>query len=186
MKRLIDILLASIVIILFSIPLILIAIVVRLTSVGPALHYSERIGRYNVPFKFPKFRTMYIDTPIVATDELENPDVYITQFGRFLRRSSLDELPQLFCVLSGKMSLVGPRPVLATQTSLLQKRQKVGIHELRPGITGWAQINGRDNLGEDAKVALDLEYLERQSIPFDTWIMWRTIFYVFNSEGIWH
>lgn len=186
MKRLIDISLASVVICFLLIPLVLIALIVKLTSPGPALHYSERIGRYNEPFIFPKFRTMHADTPLVATNELENPNVHITKIGHFLRRSSLDELPQLFCVLSGKMSLVGPRPVIASQTSLVKKRQDAGIHNLRPGITGWAQINGRDNLEEDAKVKLELEYLEKQSIIFDIVIIWRTFFYVLNSEGIRH
>lgn len=186
MKRLIDILLATIGIILLFVPLIILSVIVKLTSPGPALFYSQRIGRDNEPFELPKFRTMYVDTPLVATDELENPDAHITRIGRILRRSSLDELPQLCCVLSGKMSLVGPRPVLASQKSLLEKRQDAGINKLIPGITGWAQINGRDEIGEDAKVKLELEYLERQSILFDIQIMWRTISYVWNSNGVWH
>ena len=129
---------------------------------------------------------MHLGTPLVPTDKLEDPAAHITRVGRLLRRYSLDELPQLFCVLSGKMSLVGPRPVLATQAGLLTKRQEAGIHKLRPGITGWAQINGRDNLAEDEKVKLETEYLEKQSFAFDAWIIWRTIFYVWNSDGVWH
>lgn len=186
MKRLIDIFLAGFLLLMLLLPCLLLSVIVWATSHGPAIHWSDRMGRDNQVFRMPKFRTMYIDTPLVATDELDNPRKHITKMGLFMRKSSLDELPQLLMVLTGKMSLVGPRPVLVSQEGLLKKRSIAGIDSLRPGITGWAQINGRDNLTEDEKVQLDAEYKSRQSLWFDFQIMWRTVFYVLKSNGVWH
>ena len=185
MKRLWDIALASVAIVIVIVPLAIIAVLVRITSCGPVLFWSERVGRDNRTFLMPKFRTMYVDTPLVATDELENPAKHITKFGFFLRKSSLDELPQLYSVLVGNMSLVGPRPALPSQRSILNKRFQHGVHKLRPGITGWAQINGRDDLYEDEKVRFDIEYKNHQSVLFDFKIIWQTIRH-HTSKGVWH
>lgn len=185
-KRLFDIFVSLFGIILFIVPLIICAAFVRITSPGPSLYWSERVGQDNRIFKMPKLRTMYLATPQVATDRLENPSAHITWFGSYLRKTSIDELPQLFSVLIGKMSLVGPRPLIPSQQQIIVKRRRVGVDEIKPGITGWAQINGRDNLTENEKVRLDLEYKERQSMLFDLQILWRTIFYVWKSKGIWH
>ena len=167
-------------------PLLVIAVGIRLTSTGPALHWSLRMGAGGVPFSMPKFRTMYVDTPLRPTEHLDNPNQYITPVGKFLRKTSLDELPQLYSVLRGQMSLVGPRPVLTTQADLIESRRAAGVLELRPGITGWAQINGRDDITMEEKVRLDKEYLERRSLKFDLTIIWRTFFYVLSSKGVWH
>ena len=171
---------------LLALPMALIAMAVRLSSPGPALHWSERIGRNNDVFRMPKFRSMYVGAPAVATHLLTNADAHITTLGRFLRRSSLDELPQLWSVLLGNMSLVGPRPALFNQTDLIELRTAHGIHRLRPGLTGWAQINGRDELPIDHKVRLDGEYLARQSLAFDAQIIWLTLWRVMRREGVAH
>lgn len=163
-----------------------IGLAVRLSSPGPALHWSARIGRDNQIFRMPKFRSMYVGTPAVATHLLADADVYITPLGRFLRRSSLDELPQLWSVLRGHMSLVGPRPALFNQNDLIELRTAQGIHRLRPGLTGWAQINGRDELPIAKKVHLDSEYLARRSLAFDAQIIWLTIWRVVRREGVVH
>jgi len=168
------------------VPMALIALAVRLGSSGPALHWSERVGRDNCVFRMPKFRSMYVGTPAVATHLLENANVHITPIGRFLRRSSLDELPQLWSVLLGDMSLVGPRPALFNQNDLIELRTAQGIHRLRPGVTGWAQINGRDELPIATKVSLDGEYLARRSLAFDVQIIWLTIWRVVRREGVVH
>ena len=186
MKRVLDVIISICAIAVLMVPLVTITLAIKITSPGPALYWSKRMGRNGQAFDMPKFRTMVIDAPLLPTAELPNPDLLITKVGRVLRKTSLDELPQLFSVLTGKMSLVGPRPVLTSQTELLSNRFSEGVHVLRPGITGWAQINGRDNLSEDEKVRLDKEYLTRQSLWFDIQIMWRTIFYVLNSRGVWH
>jgi O-antigen biosynthesis protein WbqP len=186
MKRIFDSLLGIIVIILLVVPIILTAIIVRITSKGSVLYWSDRIGRNNEIFKMPKFRSMLIDTPDVATHLLNNPDSHLSPIGGFLRRSSLDELPQLFSVLRGDMSFVGPRPALFNQDDLITLRTKNGVDRLLPGITGWAQVNGRDELSIPDKVALDVEYLKRQSFWFDIKILWMTFLKVIKRDGVSH
>ena len=186
MKRLFDSLLAMIVIILLVVPIILAAIAVCITSNGGVLYWSDRIGRNNEIFKMPKFRSMLIDTPAVATHLLDNPDVYLSPIGGFLRRFSLDELPQLLSVLKGDMSFVGPRPALYNQDDLIALRTEKGVDKLLPGITGWAQVNGRDELSIPDKVALDVEYLNRQSFWFDIKILWMTFLRVVKRDGVSH
>jgi O-antigen biosynthesis protein WbqP len=171
---------------LVAIPMLVVAFAVRLTSRGPALYWSERIGRFNRPFRMPKFRTMRIDTPPVATHALVNPGSYLTPIGGLLRRTSLDELPQLWSVLKGDMSFVGPRPALFNQDDLVALRTKEGVHQLVPGLTGWAQINGRDELSIPEKARLDAEYLRRRSIWFDLVILWRTFRRVVTGAGVSH
>jgi O-antigen biosynthesis protein WbqP len=168
-------------------PLLLaLAILVRRDSPGPALHWSSRFGRDNRLFLMPKFRTMRTDAPDVATEALEDPDRWITPAGRWLRRTSLDELPQLWSILAGKMSLVGPRPALHTQHDLIALRTDAGVQVLRPGLTGWAQVNGRDDLSDQQKLAFDRAYLERAGIGFDLWILGLTILRVVSREGVAH
>ena len=186
MKRLFDFVMATMLVMLFAVPMILIAIAVRLTSKGPALYWSDRIGRANVVFKMPKFRSMRVDTPAVATHLMTDPNAFLSPIGVFLRRFSLDELPQLFSVLKGEMSFVGPRPALYNQDDLIALRTDKGVDKLLPGITGWAQINGRDELSIPDKVALDIEYLNRQSFWFDIKILWMTFLKVVNRIGVSH
>jgi len=186
MKRTFDLLLGVSILVLLVAPMLLISITVRLSSKGPALYWSNRIGRNNKIFKMPKFRSMLIDTPAVATHLLDNPDSYLFPIGRFLRRSSLDELPQLFSVLKGDMSFVGPRPALYNQEDLISLRTEKGVDKLLPGITGWAQVNGRDKLSIPDKVALDVEYLNRQSFWFDMNILWMTFLKVMKRDGVNH
>lgn len=186
MKRIFDLILALIILVLSLIPLILIAMSVRLSSKGPALHWSNRVGRYNRIFSMPKFRTMRVETPQVATHLLRNPKQYETSIGPFLRKTSLDELPQLFNIFKGDMSFVGPRPALFNQHDLIHLRTKAKVHLLLPGLTGWAQINGRDTLSIPDKVALDIEYLKRQSLFFDIKILWATVLKVLKRDGISH
>jgi O-antigen biosynthesis protein WbqP len=186
MKRFLDSLLVIIVIILLVAPIILTAIAVRITSKGSVLYWSDRVGRNNEIFKMPKFRSMLIDTPSIATHLLNNPDSYLSPIGGFLRRSSLDELPQLFSVLKGDMSFVGPRPALYNQEDLIALRTKKGVDKLLPGVTGWAQVNGRDKLSIPDKVALDVEYLNRQSFWFDMKILWMTFLKVITRDGVSH
>ena len=186
MKRIFDMFLVVILIALLIFPMILIAILIRLTSKGSALYWSERIGKNNRNFKMPKFRSMLIGTPDVATHKLDNPEIYLSPIGRILRHSSLDELPQLFSVFKGDMSFVGPRPALFNQNDLIALRTAKGIDKLLPGITGWAQVNGRDELSVSDKVALDLEYLNRQSFWLDIKILWMTFLKVINKDGISH
>jgi O-antigen biosynthesis protein WbqP len=166
--------------------LLALALAVRLDSPGPAIHWSRRVGRGNRIFAMPKFRTMRTDTPDVATHLLEDPDRWITPLGRFLRRSSLDELPQLWSVLTGDMSLVGPRPALFNQDDLVALRTAAGVARLRPGVTGWAQINGRDELPIPEKVELDREYLERMSLGFDLKIIAATALAAVTARGVSH
>lgn len=166
--------------------LLAIGILVRLDSPGPALHWSRRVGRNNILFSMPKFRTMRTDAPDVATHLLENPGSWITPLGRFLRRTSLDELPQLWSVLTGVMSLVGPRPALFNQDDLIALRTQAGVHRLRPGVTGWAQINGRDELPIPDKVALDAVYLAQQSFAMDLLILGRTARSALTGQGVTH
>jgi len=186
MKRIIDLLLSIAILVLLAVPMLLIAMAVRLSSKGPALYSSDRVGKNNNIFKMPKFRSMKIDTPAVATHLLDNPDVYLSPIGGFLRRSSLDELPQLFSVLKGDMSFVGPRPALFNQNDLIALRTEKGVDKLLPGITGWAQINGRDELSIPSKVALDVEYLNCQSFWFDMKILWMTFLRVIKRDGVSH
>ena len=167
MKRIFDLFFGVILLVLLIIPMLLIAISIQLTSKGPSLYWSDRIGKNNTIFKMPKFRSMLIDTPAVATHLLDNPGAYLSPIGGFLRSTSLDELPQLFSVLKGDMSFVGPRPALYNQDDLIALRTEKGVDKLLPGITGWAQVNGRDELSIPDKVALDVEYLKRKSFWFD-------------------
>ena len=186
MKRFFDLLLGVLILALLVIPMLLICIAVRLSSKGSALYWSNRIGRNNEIFKMPKFRSMLINTPDVATHLLNTPDSYLSPIGTFLRRSSLDEFPQLFSVLKGDMSFIGPRPALHNQDDLIALRTKKGVDKLLPGITGWAQVNGRDKLSIPDKVALDVEYLNRQSFWFDMKILWMTFLKVLKHDGVRH
>jgi O-antigen biosynthesis protein WbqP len=186
MKRVFDVLLASILLLALSPLLLLVALLVRFTSMGPALYWSDRVGRNNVIFSMPKFRSMRVDTPQVATHLLASANHYLSPVGAFLRKSSLDELPQLWSILRGDLSFVGPRPALFNQDDLVAMRTEFGIHKLVPGLTGWAQINGRDDLSIPAKVALDREYMERQSFAFDCKIIASTIVKALRSEGVSH
>ena len=185
-KRISDILIALIAIGILLIPCIFIWFGVKLTSSGPGIYWSQRAGRNGNFFMMPKFRTMLIDTPEIETDKLSYAKQYITSIGHFLRKTSLDELPQFISVLSGEMSIVGPRPALYNQNNLIQKRKELGIDILRPGITGWAQIKGRDEITLSKKIRLDQEYLEHQSLLFDFKIILKTIFLVLKSKHITH
>jgi len=186
LKRALDLLLAVIAAVVLLVPIVLVALAVRLTSPGPALYWSDRVGRHNRLFKMPKFRSMRTDTPAVATHLLHNPGQWLTPIGSFLRKSSLDELPQLWCILKGDMSFVGPRPALFNQDDLVALRTEAGVHELVPGLTGWAQVNGRDELPIPQKVALDADYLRRRSLAFDLRILWLTALKVLRSDGVAH
>jgi O-antigen biosynthesis protein WbqP len=186
MKRLFDLLMAAILLILLAVPMLLIAIAVLVTSKGPVLYWSDRVGQYNVIFKMPKFRSMRVDTPDVATHLMSNHKVFLLPIGTFLRRSSLDELPQLFSILKGDMSFVGPRPALFNQNDLVALRTEKEIDRLLPGVTGWAQVNGRDELSISDKVNFDLEYLNNQSFWFDLRILWRTLLKVIKKENVLH
>lgn len=186
MKRLFDLVIGFTLLVLFSIPMILIIIAIRISSNGPALYFSDRVGKDNLIFKMPKFRSMIIDTPDVATHLLDNPDSFFTPIGGFLRRTSLDELPQLFSVLKGNMSLVGPRPALFNQKDLIALRIEKGVDKLLPGITGWAQINGRDEISIADKVEFDLEYLKHKSFSFDVKILWVTFLKVIKRDSVSH
>lgn len=186
MKRLVDVVLAMVTGLFLIWPIVFVAIAVRLTSKGPALYWSDRVGRDNRIFKMPKFRSMRTDTPAVATHLLSNPDSYLTPIGSFIRKTSLDELPQLWSILTGDMSFVGPRPALYNQDDLIALRSAAGVHTLLPGLTGWAQVNGRDELPIPAKVALDAEYLHRRSMWFDMQIIWMTFVKVLRRDGVSH
>ena len=186
MKRVIDLGLVLVVGLLLIIPIIIVALMVKLTSKGSILYWSDRVGKDNKIFKMPKFRSMKMDTPAVATHLLKNPKAMLTPIGGFLRRSSLDELPQLWCILKGDMSFVGPRPALFNQDDLIKLRTQQGVDKLIPGLTGWAQINGRDEIPIPQKVALDVEYLNKRSVWFDAYILWRTFVKVVKSDGVSH
>ena len=186
MKRLFDLILATIASVLFIPVIIAVFIMVRLTSKGNALYWSDRVGKNNKIFKMPKFRSMKIDTPAVATHKLADPESVLTPIGGFLRKSSLDELPQLWSIIKGDMSIVGPRPALFNQDDLIALRTEKGVHELIPGLTGWAQINGRDELPIPQKVQLDTEYLQKQSFFFDLQIIWLTFLKVVKRDGVSH
>jgi O-antigen biosynthesis protein WbqP len=186
MKRIFDLLLATFAGFCLALPFLLVAMAVRFTSKGPALYWSDRVGRNNAIFEMPKFRSMQIATPTVATHLLQNPDAYLTPIGSFMRKSSLDELPQLLSILKGEMSFVGPRPALFNQADLIALRTQHGVHRLLPGLTGWAQINGRDELPIPDKVALDVEYLQHQSLWLDIKIIFLTALKVIRRDGIVH
>lgn len=186
LKRLFDIFAALAGLIILTIPILIVTLAVKLTSRGPAFYWSDRVGRNNQIFRMPKFRSMRTDTPQVATHLLDNPDVYLTPIGSFLRKTSLDELPQLWCILTGEMSLVGPRPALFNQHDLVALRTEKNVHTLLPGLTGWAQINGRDELSIPEKVRLDEEYLHRKSFAFDLQILFMTVFRVATRYGVAH
>lgn len=186
LKRVIDLLLAIIASLVLLGPLALVALLVRFTSRGPVLFWSDRIGRNNILFKMPKFRSMRLGAPAVATHLLSKPDSYLTPVGSLLRKSSLDELPQLWSIIKGDMSFVGPRPALYNQNDLIALRTKEGVHLLVPGLTGWAQVNGRDELSIPEKVKLDSEYMRRQSLLFDGLILWLTFIKVMKRDGVSH
>lgn len=186
MKRVFDLVLAILATVILLLPLILVWLAVRLSSPGPALYWSDRVGRDNRIFKMPKFRSMQINTPALATHLLTNPAAYLTPIGSFLRKSSLDELPQLWSILKGDMSFVGPRPALFNQDDLIALRTRYGVEKCLPGLTGWAQVNGRDELPIPVKVNFDVEYLQRQSLGFDLYILWLTFLKVMRRDGVSH
>ena len=186
MKRSFDLCLALLAGLVLLAPIALVAALVRLTSKGPVIYWSDRVGQHNAIFRMPKFRTMQVGTPAVATHLLADPKQFLTPAGSFLRRSSLDELPQLWSILKGDMSFVGPRPALFNQHDLVALRTQFGVHELVPGLTGWAQVNGRDELPIPDKVMLDVEYLQRQSLWFDLRILWLTFVKVLRRDGVSH
>lgn len=186
MKRSFDIIMSFAIICLSCVPMLFVAFLVKLSSKGPILYWSNRIGRSNNIFKMPKFRTMRTDTPAVATHLLDDPDRYLTPIGKFLRKSSLDELPQLYCILKGEMSFVGPRPALFNQDDLVELRTQKGVHLLTPGLTGWAQINGRDELPIPIKVEYDAYYLDNRSFLFDIKILIFTVIKVLRRDGVTH
>ena len=186
MKRVFDLFLTVSAAFILLIPIILVSILVRLTSKGPVLYWSDRTGINNTIFKMPKFRSMKVDTPTVATHLLQDPRSVLTPIGAFLRKSSLDELPQLWCILKGEMSFVGPRPALFNQYDLITSRTEKGVEKILPGLTGWAQVNGRDELSIPQKVELDIEYVKRQSLSFDVYILWLTFMRVIRSDDVKH
>lgn len=186
LKRSIDIFLSLIALLLLILPIILLALIVKITSPGPALYWSSRVGINNSKFMMPKFRSMHINTPAVATHLLEDPSQHLTEVGSFIRKTSLDELPQLWCILIGKMSFVGPRPALFNQDDLIRERTNHGVDKLKPGLTGWAQINGRDGLPILEKVAFDVEYMNKKSGWFDFVIIIKTIRKVLFSHDVKH
>ncbi|WP_348688850.1 sugar transferase [Acidovorax soli] len=186
MKRFFDLLLSLAAAVVLALPVLVVALLVRMTSSGPALYWSDRVGRNNRIFRMPKFRSMRVGTPAVATHLLVDANAHLTPIGSFLRKSSLDELPQLWSILVGDMSFVGPRPALFNQHDLIELRTQLGVHALVPGLTGWAQINGRDELPIPDKVKLDVEYLQRQSLWFDIRILWLTFVKVIRRDGITH
>jgi O-antigen biosynthesis protein WbqP len=186
MKRVFDLCVALGALLILALPIALLALLVRLTSKGPAIYWSDRVGQHNAIFRMPKFRTMRVDTPAVATHLLNDPQQFLTPIGSFLRKSSLDELPQLWSIVKGDMSFVGPRPALFNQDDLISLRIQYGVDQLKPGLTGWAQINGRDELPIPKKVELDAEYLRRRSFGFDMTIILLTFQRVLRKDGITH
>jgi O-antigen biosynthesis protein WbqP len=185
-KRAVDLLLVSVALAAACVPMVVVALLVRMTSSGPALYWSDRVGRNNCIFRMPKFRSMRVGTPAVASHLLVDPAAHLSPVGSFLRRTSLDELPQLWSILLGDMSFVGPRPALYNQEDLIAQRTHLGIQRLRPGLTGWAQVNGRDDLPVERKVALDAHYLAHQSLGLDVRILWLTLIKVLRREGVSH
>jgi len=185
-KRIFDLVLATVAGSILLLPIILVTIWIKWTSEGPILYWSDRAGKNNTIFKMPKFRSMKMDTPAVATHLLSDPKSVLTPIGDLLRKSSLDELPQLLSIIKGDMSFVGPRPALFNQEDLITLRTENGIHDLVPGLTGWAQVNGRDDLATPEKVILDIEYLQKQSFWFDIKILWLTFLKVLRCDGVSH
>jgi O-antigen biosynthesis protein WbqP len=186
MKRFFDLILALILFILLLLPMLIIAISIYLTSKGPLIYWSDRVGLNNIIFKMPKFRSMKMDTPQIATHLLSNPDKFLHPVGRFIRRVSLDELPQLFSIIKGDMSFVGPRPALFNQEDLIALRSEKGVDKIQPGLTGWAQVNGRDELSISHKVALEVEYMQKKSLLFDLKILWLTFYKLINTQDVSH
>jgi O-antigen biosynthesis protein WbqP len=186
MKRLFDLFMGVILLIILVLPMLIITILVRLTSAGPALYWSDRIGRDNASFRMPKFRSIRMDTPVVATHLMSDAETFLTPIGGFLRRYSLDELPQLYSVLKGDMSFVGPRPALFNQDDLISLRTEPRVDRILPGITGWAQVNGRDDLSIPEKIELEVEYMHKKSFWFDLKILWLTFLKVINRKGVSH
>ena len=186
MKRLFDLILSTILIFSLLVPMLFISLLIRLTSKGPVLYWADRVGFANSIYKMPKFRSMKVDTPEMATHLMLNPDKFLSPIGSFLRRSSLDELPQLISILKGDMSFVGPRPALFNQDDLIALRLEKGLDKLLPGLTGWAQVNGRDELSISDKVALEVEYMQNKSFWFDLKILWLTFLKVINKKGVSH
>ena len=186
LKREFDVVLALFAMVMLSVPMLVIALLVKLTFKGPVLYWSDRVGKENKIFKMPKFRSMKTDTPAVATHLLKDPKSVLTPIGDFLRKSSLDELPQLWSIVKGDMSFVGPRPALFNQEDLISLRTENGVDKVLPGLTGWAQINGRDELSIPDKVEMDVEYLNKQSFGFDCYILWRTFLKVLKHDGVSH
>ena len=186
MKRLFDFFMCVILFPLVALPILITAIAVRLTSTGPVLYWSDRVGQDNAIFRMPKFRSMRIDTPAVATHLMSDAESFLTPIGGFLRRFSIDELPQLFSILKGDMSFVGPRPALFNQDDLIALRTEQGVDKLVPGVTGWAQVNGRDELSIPEKVALEVEYMQKKSFWFDLKILWMTFLKVMNNQDVSH
>ncbi|WP_275270499.1 sugar transferase [Limnobacter sp. P1] len=186
MKRLFDLLLGVVVLAILALPILVVAFAVRVTSKGPVLYWSDRVGIHNQIFKMPKFRSMRVGTPAVATHLLSDPHSHLTPIGSFIRRTSLDELPQLWSILKGDMSFVGPRPALFNQHDLIELRTEKGVHHIPPGLTGWAQVNGRDDIPIPRKVQLDYEYLQKQSLLFDIQILWLTFLKVIKRDGVSH
>lgn len=186
MKRAFDLFFSFLLLATFLIPIAIIVIAVKVSSKGPVFHWSTRVGRFSEPFEMAKFRTMIVGTPLHPTNELESPERYITKIGSALRKTSLDEIPQLYSVIKGDMSIVGPRPVLTSEIDLIELRKNKAVDQLRPGITGWAQINGRDKLSNVEKSKMDYEYLCRQSLWFDLLIIWRSVPQVVGRKDIFH
>lgn len=186
MKRVLDLLLGLIAMAIFFVPFCILAVLVKCTSRGPVLYWSDRVGQNNQIFSMPKLRTMRVDTPVVATHLLTNPEQFLSPIGGFLRKSSLDELPQLWCIVRGDMSVVGPRPALFNQHNLIEMRTTCGVHTVRPGLTGWAQVNGRDELPLPEKVKFDQDYLHLQSLSFDVKVILLTFLKVVRRDGIVH
>ena len=186
MKRIFDLIMSTILIIILLVPMLFIMLAIRLTTKGPALYWSDRVGLANSIYKMPKFRSMIIDTPEVATHLMSNPEEFLSPIGQFLRRTSLDEIPQLFSILKGDMSFVGPRPALFNQDDLIALRLENGLDKLIPGLTGWAQVNGRDELSIPEKVALEVEYMRNKSFWFDLKILWLTFLKVINKNDVSH
>ena len=186
MKRFIDLVLTLVAVLFLWILIFIVCVLVKLTSKGPVLYWSDRVGKNNAIFKMPKFRSMHVNTPAVATHLLADPKSVLTPIGNFLRKSSLDELPQLWYILKGDMSFVGPRPALFNQEDLVALRTIKGVHQLIPGLTGWAQINGRDELAIPQKIDLDVEYLNHQSLWMDIKILWLTVVKVISSVDVSH
>jgi O-antigen biosynthesis protein WbqP len=186
MKRTFDILLSSFLLILLFIPLLIASLAIKLSSAGSVLYWSERVGQHNKNFQMPKFRTMRVETPEVATHLLENAEDFYTPVGSFLRKTSLDELPQLYSIFINDMTFVGPRPALFNQDDLISMRSQKGVASIKPGVTGWAQVNGRDDISIKIKVDFDVDYLKRKSFFFDLYILWLTFLRVIKGDGVSH